>query len=77
DREPYSAAPAPGTIAAEYAVLGITPGAGVDEVRRAYRDLARQFHPDLNNSTDATTRMQAINAAYARVMAQFGEDLDL
>jgi curved DNA-binding protein CbpA len=42
-------------------------------VRRAYRDLARQYHPDLNPSPDATAKMQAINQAYQQIMDQFEE----
>lgn len=55
-----------------YEVLGISLDADADEVRRAYRSLAMQFHPDLNDSADATEKMQAINTAYARIIEFLG-----
>ena len=52
-----------------YAVLGVPPSATADELKSAYRELARRHHPDHARSylqkVAATRRMQAINAAYA------------
>lgn len=56
-----------------YIVLGVRIGAGEEEIRQAYRQLARQFHPDLNTSEDATKRMQEINQAYRELMRHFEE----
>ena len=39
-----------------YEVLGVGREATADEIRRAYRRLARQYHPDVNKSSDAATR---------------------
>jgi curved DNA-binding protein CbpA len=48
-----------------YAVLGIDPSSPPEEIARAYRRLARQYHPDLNpNDADAETRFKEINEAY-------------
>jgi DnaJ domain len=52
-----------------YDVLGVAPSVTADELKTAYRELARQHHPDRARTymqkIAATRRMQAINAAYA------------
>jgi curved DNA-binding protein CbpA len=48
-----------------YNLLRITPAATFEEVQKAYRALAMQFHPDRNPTTDAASAMAAINEAYA------------
>jgi len=45
-------------------VLGLEQDASIDELKTAYYDLARQYHPDLNISSDAKQMMQIINQAY-------------
>ncbi|MCK9245345.1 MAG: molecular chaperone DnaJ [Anaerolineaceae bacterium] len=47
-----------------YEVLGISRSASQDEIKKAFRDLARQFHPDVNNSPDAEDQFKEINEAY-------------
>lgn len=47
-----------------YRILGLEPGAGPDEVARAYRDLAKRHHPDRVGG-GGEVRMAQINAAYA------------
>jgi DnaJ domain len=37
-------------IADYYGILGLTPGATLADVKKAYRKLARQHHPDRNNA---------------------------
>lgn len=55
-----------------YKVLGVTPQTGDDDVKRAYRELARKYHPDnyINNplSDLAEQRMKEINEAYDMIM---------
>ncbi len=47
-----------------YATLGVLPQASQDEIKRHYRGLARQYHPDVNPSPDAAQRIKVINEAY-------------
>lgn len=47
-----------------YEVLGVTPKAQPEEVRTAYRQLAKSFHPDLNPDPRAHERMALINVAF-------------
>ena len=48
-----------------YAVLGILPTASADDIRQAFRLLARQYHPDANPvDSDASERFKIINEAY-------------
>jgi len=47
-----------------YDTLGISEGATESEIKKAYRKLARQFHPDVNKSPEAEEKFKEINAAY-------------
>ncbi len=48
-----------------YKVLGVSPGATDEEITKAYRRLAKKYHPDLNpGDAGAQARMQEINEAY-------------
>jgi molecular chaperone DnaJ len=47
-----------------YEVLGVKRDAGPDDIKKAFRRLAREYHPDVNKSTDAEARFKEINEAY-------------
>ena len=52
-----------------YRVLGVNRGASEDEVKSAYRKLAKEYHPDRNGgSASAEAKMKEINHAYAKLM---------
>ena len=51
-----------------YKVLGVSPNASDDEIKQAYRKLAKQYHPDRNpGDAAAAKKMQEINAAYEQI----------
>ena len=51
-----------------YKVLGVSPDASDDEIKRAYRRLAKKYHPDMNpGDPEAARKMNEINAAYDQI----------
>jgi curved DNA-binding protein CbpA len=50
-----------------YSLLGLHPSASVIDIRRAYRELSKQYHPDTTDlpALEATAKFQQINEAYA------------
>ena len=54
-----------------YKVLGVSPDASDDEIKKAYRALARKYHPDNYNGSDladlAEEKMKEVNEAYDAV----------
>ena len=47
-----------------YETLGINEKASPEEIKKAYRKLARKYHPDVNKSEEAVEKFKEINAAY-------------
>jgi curved DNA-binding protein len=47
-----------------YRTLGVARDAPADEVKKAYRKLARKYHPDVSKEPEAGKRMQEVNEAY-------------
>lgn len=48
-----------------YHTLGVSREASADEIKKAFRRLARKYHPDISKEADAEMRMKEINEAYA------------
>ena len=65
-----------------YEVLGLSKGASDDEIKKAFRKLAKQYHPDINKAPDAEAKFKEINEAYEnlsdpqkrKMYDQFGPD---
>jgi curved DNA-binding protein CbpA len=47
-----------------YATLGVSREASADEIKRAYRKLARKYHPDVSKEPDAEARFKEVGEAY-------------
>src|SRR6267143_5869067 len=46
-----------------YKTLGVSKSASIDDIKKAYRKLARQYHPDVNKKADAEKKFKEINEA--------------
>lgn len=57
-----------------YKVLGISPGATDEEIKKAYRSLSRKYHPDANvnnpNKEEAEEKFKQVQVAYDQIMKQ-------
>jgi hypothetical protein len=48
-----------------YNIMGLERNASQDEIKRAYRKLARKYHPDVSKATDAEVLFKELGEAYA------------
>ena len=47
-----------------YETLGVSENASIEEIKKAYKKLAKKYHPDINKSPEAEEKFKEINAAY-------------
>ncbi|MEY8333321.1 J domain-containing protein [Lachnospiraceae bacterium 47-T17] len=61
-------------MANPYEVLGVSPGASDDDIKKAYRSLSRKYHPDANinnpNRAQAEERFKEVQQAYDQIMKE-------
>jgi hypothetical protein len=57
------------TLKDYYRLLGLLPEASVEDIKKAYRNKARQFHPDINHSPDAKDIFISVTEAYDFLIA--------
>jgi DnaJ-class molecular chaperone len=50
-----------------YRILGVRPGASLDEIQRAFHQKARLYHPDVSDHPDAEQMFKAVNTAYQTI----------
>jgi len=60
------------TMAEYYQQLGLSADASIDDIKRAYRQKARLYHPDLNHSPDAKDKFILATEAYEFLIANIG-----
>src|SRR3989338_6228357 len=48
-----------------YKILGVDKNSSKEDIKKAYKKLAKQYHPDLNKNSDATEKFKEINEAAA------------
>ena len=48
-----------------YSTLGVNKNASDDEIKSAYRQMAKKYHPDLNKTPEAAEKFKEVNEAYS------------
>jgi hypothetical protein len=61
------------TISDYYEILGVKSISSVDEIKKAYRKKAREFHPDINHSSEAKDMFIAVTEAYEFLLTYRGK----
>ncbi|MBQ9940855.1 MAG: DnaJ domain-containing protein [Clostridia bacterium] len=51
-----------------YSILGVSPENTDEQIKKAYRELAKKYHPDVNPGVDTSDKMKEINQAYDLIM---------
>jgi len=57
-------------ISEAHQILGLPISASREEIKKAYRRFAKQWHPDVNKSSEATEKFKQANAAYEVLMSE-------
>ncbi|MGB4984453.1 MAG: DnaJ domain-containing protein [Erysipelotrichaceae bacterium] len=55
-------------ISNPYEILGVNPNASEDEIKKAYRSLAKKYHPDVNKQPGAAEKFKEVQNAYDTVI---------
>lgn len=58
-------------------ILGIEKGASEEDVKKAFRDMAKKYHPDVNKSPDAESKFKEINEAYNKILNKEDDEIPL
>jgi len=66
--DPQASAAFSAALSEHFVVLGVTPEDDRETIKRAYRLLARRYHPDLNDSPESHEQMQRVNEAYQAIL---------
>ena len=64
------------TLEDYFNILGLTADSSLNDVKKAYRQKARLFHPDLNKSPDAINRFIEVTEAYEFLISYFDKAVD-
>jgi hypothetical protein len=71
--DPKGAAVIHTALQEHYVLLGVTADDDREAIKKAYRHLARAYHPDLNKSAEAHGKMQQLNKAYQEILKSLGD----